>query len=61
MLKWFSISGIVKEAKRIKWPKFSELSFNTVESLFFMGFFMLFFVGCEFVITYLLKFIGIGV
>lgn len=61
MLKWFSISGIVKEAKRIKWPKIGELSFNTVESLFFMGFFMLFFVCCEFVITYLLKFIGIGV
>ena len=30
MLKWFSISGIRKEIKRIRWPKAKELFSNSL-------------------------------
>ena len=29
MLKWFSISGISKEIKRVRWPKLKDLTFST--------------------------------
>ena len=60
MLKWFSISGISKEIKRVRWPKLKDLTFSTEEVLIFMIFFAVFFVFCEFLITFFLKFIGIG-
>lgn len=60
MLKWFSISGIVKEAKRVRWPKTKDLVSNTTEVIIFVAFFGVFFVTCEFVVTFFLKMIGIG-
>lgn len=60
MLKWFSIEGIVKEVKRIRWPKAKELVKYSSEVLLFCIFFGVFFVGCEFLITFVLKMIGIG-
>jgi preprotein translocase SecE subunit len=59
MLKWFSFSGIYTEIKRIRWPKGSELSRNISIVLVFTVGFGLFFVGTEFVISFLLKWIGI--
>ena len=47
MLKWFSISGIGKEIKRIRWPKKKDLGLNTAEVLIFCVFFGVFFVACE--------------
>ena len=64
---WFSISGVRKEAKRVRWPKWKSegnqpgIIENTTEVIGFTGFFALFFVLCDLVVTYLLKFIGIGV
>lgn len=60
MLKWFSISGIMKEVQRIRWAKTSELVNNSLEVIIFSAFFGLFFVACEFVITFILRLIGIG-
>lgn len=60
MLKWFSISGITKEAKRVRWPKTKDLISSTTEVLIFVAFFGVFFVACEFVVTFFLKMIGIG-
>ena len=63
---WFTIEGIRKEAKRVRWPKWKTEGNtagtlqNTGEVLTFSGFFALFFVLCDFVVTFLLKFIGIG-
>lgn len=64
---WFSFSGIRKEAKRVRWPHWKSqgasnpgILQNTGEVVIFTASFALFFVLCEFVITYLLKFIGIG-
>ena len=60
MLKWFSIGGIAKEVKRIRWPKTKELVENSLEVILFTMFFGIFFVVCEFLITFFLKAIGIG-
>ena len=63
----FSFSGIRKEAKRVRWPHWKSqgtsnpgIVQNTGEVVLFTAGFAVFFVLCEFVITYLLKFIGIG-
>jgi len=57
---WFSISGIKKETKRIRWPKWKEIGSNTGEVLLFTVFFAVYFVLCELLVTYFLKLIGIG-
>ncbi len=64
---WFSLSGIQKEAKRVRWPHWKSqgannpgVMENSTEVVFFTASFALFFVLCEFVVTYVLKFMGIG-
>jgi len=59
MLKWFSLSGIYTEIKRIRWPKGKELTNNISIVVVFTVAFGLFFVATEFVISNLLKWIGI--
>ena len=59
MLKWFSLSGIYTEIKRIRWPKGSELSRNISTVIVFTVGFGLFFVLTEFVISNILKWIKI--
>lgn len=64
--RWFTIDGIRKEAKRVRWPKWKSegntpgIGRNLAEVLGFTGFFAAFFVFCDFVVTFLLRFIGIG-
>lgn len=64
--RWFSISGIIKEAKRVRWAKWKSepnnpgTFQNTVEVVIFTAFFALFFVACDFGISYLLRVLGIG-
>ena len=60
MLKWFSLSGISKEIKRIRWPKVKDITENTAKSLLFIVGFGAFFVVSDLVITFILKLIGIG-
>lgn len=63
---WFSIRGIRKEIKRVVWPSWKTTDKGpgiisvTAEVVIFTAFFALFFVLCNFGITYLLQFIGIG-
>ena len=63
---WFTISGIRKEIKRVRWPQWKSqganpgILENAGSVVFFTGAFALFFVVCEFVVTYVLKFMGIG-
>ncbi len=59
MLKWFSLSGIYTEIKRIRWPKGAELGRNISIVLVFTVGFGIFFVFTEFVISFILKWIGI--
>lgn len=64
--RWFTLRGIQKEARRVVWPRWKDsdrgpgIFSTTGEVLVFTVFFALFFVLCEFGITFLLKFIGIG-
>lgn len=60
MDKTFSWGGIKKEAKRVRWPKKKDTWSNTGEVVTFTVFFALYFVLCEFVVSYVLKLIGIG-
>ena len=60
MMKWFSLSGISKEIKRIRWPKMKDISENTGETLLFIIAFGAFFIVSDLVITFILKLIGIG-
>jgi len=60
MDKTFSWSGIRKEAKRVRWPKSKDTVQNTGEVLIFTVFFALFFVGCDFLVQFLLRALGIG-
>ncbi|MBR3203962.1 MAG: preprotein translocase subunit SecE [Solobacterium sp.] len=60
MDKTFSWSGIKKEAKRVRWPKRKDVMEDSGEVLAFTAFFALYFVLCEFVVTGILKLIGIG-
>ncbi|MDD6640179.1 MAG: preprotein translocase subunit SecE [Erysipelotrichaceae bacterium] len=52
--------GVVSEAKRIKWPKFSQLMKNTAKVLFFCILFALFFILCDFLVSGFLVLIGVG-
>ncbi len=60
MLKWFSLSGIAKEVKRIRWPRTKDLVEHSTEVIAFTVAFGVFFVACEFLISFFLKMIGIG-
>lgn len=59
MLKWFSLSGIFTEIKRIRWPKGAEMGKNIATVVVFIVAFGLFFVGTEFIIANFLRLIGI--
>lgn len=59
MGKWFSFSGITKEIKKIRWPKKGDLGSNSVQVIIFTLFFGLFFYLCQFIITLLLKLMGV--
>ena len=59
MSKWFSINGINKEIKKIRWPKPKDLLTSSVQVIIFTLFFGLFFVLCELLVSVVLK--GIGV
>ena len=60
MDKTFTWSGVKKEAKRVRWPKRKDIANNTGEVLTFTPFFALYFVLCEFIVTGILRLIGIG-
>lgn len=60
MDRTFSWSGIQKEMKRVRWPKREDITSSTGEVLMFVCFFALFFVLCEFIVTFVLRMIGIG-
>ncbi|MDO4940337.1 MAG: preprotein translocase subunit SecE [Erysipelotrichaceae bacterium] len=58
-MKWFSVSAITKEISKIRWPKKGDLASSSVQVIIFTAFFGLFFVLCQFLISVLLK--GLGV
>ncbi|MFV0255456.1 MAG: preprotein translocase subunit SecE [Erysipelotrichaceae bacterium] len=59
-MKWFSISGIAQEIKRIRWPKKEELLKDFVIVLSFAFFFGIFFIGFDFIVGLFLRLLGLG-
>lgn len=58
-MRWFSLDGIVKEIKKIRWPQKQDLVTNSVQVILFTVFFGLFFIACEFVVSLILKYLGV--
>lgn len=59
MLKWFSISGIYKEIKRVRWSKPKTLAIDSGKVLIFTTLFAIFFVICTAFNAAFLKFLGV--
>ena len=58
-MKWFNLSGIIKEISKIRWPNKNDLLTNSVQVVLFTGFFAAFFYVCQFLVTICLKLIGV--
>ncbi|NBK96888.1 MAG: preprotein translocase subunit SecE [Clostridia bacterium] len=59
MLKWFSVSGIISEVKRIRWSKPKNLAKDSGSVIFFTAAFALFFVICTLINAGFLKVLGV--
>jgi preprotein translocase SecE subunit len=57
-MKWFSWNGIVKEAKRVRWPKGEDLLKNSTTVIVFVAFLGVFFFLCQVLISGFLKLLG---
>lgn len=60
-MKWFTLSGIKEEMKKITWESPVQLSKNTVTVFGFVLFFIAYFMLTEFVLVGALRWISIGV
>ncbi len=58
-MKWFSLNGIMGEIKKIRWPKRVEISRDTFISIVFIAIFAAYFVLSDFVISFILRIIGV--
>ena len=58
-MKWFNLKEIIKEIKKIRWPKKGDLLTNSVQTVVFIAFFAVFFICCQFVVSLLLRRIGV--
>ncbi|MGB4985166.1 MAG: preprotein translocase subunit SecE [Erysipelotrichaceae bacterium] len=59
-MKWFSLSGIMQEVKRIRWPKKEDLFKDFSLVIIFCIFFGIWFVFSDTISAFFLKLIGIG-
>ena len=58
-MKWFSPKAIFKEIGKIRWPKKDDLLTNSVQVILFTAFFAGFFFLCQFLVTMVLRALGI--
>jgi preprotein translocase SecE subunit len=59
-MKWFSLEGIIQEAKRVRWPKREDMLKDFLVVLTFSVFFGLVFVLSDTLVAMFLKLIGLG-
>ena len=57
-MKWFSWNGIVKEAKRVRWPKGKDLLNDSTTVIVFVAILGVFFFLCQLVTSGFLKLLG---
>lgn len=58
-MKWFSLKAIFKEIGKIRWPKKSDLFKSSVQVIIFTAFFACFFFLCQFLVSMVLRSLGI--
>lgn len=58
-MKWFSLKGIVQEAKKVRWPRRNEIAKDSFTSIVFILIFAAFFVLSDLLITIALTAIGV--
>jgi len=58
-MKWFSLSGIMTEVKRIRWPKSEEMVKNSVTVIAVVVLFGIYFVLAQAVVAFFLQLIGV--
>ena len=59
-MKWFSINGIVEEARRVRWPKREDMVNNFIIVIVFSVFFGLCFVGADILVALFLRLVGLS-
>jgi len=59
-MKWFSISGVIEEARRVRWPKRKDLLNDFVVVIVFTVFFGITFVASDLLVAMVLRLLGIG-
>ena len=57
-MKWFRWNGIMKEAKRVRWPKGKDLLKDSSTVIVFTVFLGVFFFLCQLVTSGFLKMLG---
>ena len=57
-MKWFSINGIITEAKRIRWPKMKDLAKDSTTVIVFTLLMGIFFFVCQIISSGFLSMIG---
>lgn len=58
-MKWFSLSGIMTEVKRIRWPKTEEMVKNSATVITVTALFGIYFVLAQAVVAFFLQLIGV--
>ena len=58
-MKWFSLSGIVEEARRVRWPKKDDMIDNFIIVIVFTIFFGICFYGSDALVALFLRLVGI--
>lgn len=57
-MKWFSISGIISETKKIQWPRGKDLARDSMTVFLFVLLLGIFFFLCQVVTSGFLRIIG---
>lgn len=58
-MKWFSISGIISETRKIQWPTGKNLAKDSMTVFLFVIFLGIFFFACDIITSGFLKIFGI--
>lgn len=58
-MKWFNLKAIFKEIGKIRWPKKDDLLTSSVQVIIFTAFFAGFFFLCQFLVSMVLRSLGI--
>ena len=58
-MEWFSLDGIRQEIKKIRWPRRNEMTKDTYIVIAFILIFALYFILSDFIVSLLLRLLGV--